>query len=207
MSVRYIPASDQAEIGGDFYEALAWQDKVLVAIGDVQGHSLHAATVMGEVRHALRAFASEGHPPLAISGLVNDALQRFHPDVIATICLALLDPATGDLELVNCGHIPALIVDRGSAAYHGEGGLMLGLPVHHPRVTRLVLPPGATALLVTDGLVEDRRTFLDENLEKLRLAAQEVSGADLEAFTNHLMALFGPRDDDVAIIALRRVGA
>jgi serine phosphatase RsbU (regulator of sigma subunit)/CheY-like chemotaxis protein len=207
MSVRYIPASDQAEIGGDFYEALAWQDKVLVAIGDVQGHSLHAATVMGEVRHALRAFASEGHPPLAISGLVNDALQRFHPDVIATICLALLDPATGDLELVNCGHIPALIVDRGSAAYHGEGGLMLGLPVHHPRVTRLVLPPGATEMLVTDGLVEDRRTFLDENLEKLRLAAQEVSGADLEAFTNHLMALFGPRDDDVAIIALRRVGA
>jgi hypothetical protein len=48
MAVRYIPASDQAEIGGDFYEALSWQEKILVAIGDVQGHSLHAATVMGE---------------------------------------------------------------------------------------------------------------------------------------------------------------
>ncbi|MGH3258167.1 MAG: response regulator, partial [Streptosporangiaceae bacterium] len=70
MSFRYIPASDQAAVGGDFYEALTWRDRILIAIGDVQGHSLHAATVMGELRHALRAFASEGHSPLAISRLV-----------------------------------------------------------------------------------------------------------------------------------------
>jgi serine phosphatase RsbU (regulator of sigma subunit)/DNA-binding response OmpR family regulator len=207
MSVRYIPASDQAEIGGDFYEALACQDKILVAIGDVQGHSLHAATVMGELRHALRAFASEGHSPVAITGLVNDVLQRYHPNIIATLCLALVDPATGELELVNCGHIPPLIVYRGAAAtYCGEGGLMLGLPAHDAHVERMVLPVGATALLITDGLVEDRRACLDENMEKLRVAAQDVSGADLEAFSNHLMSLFGPRDDDVAMIALRRSG-
>ena len=59
MAFRYLPASDQAEVGGDFYEALPWRDGVLVAIGDVQGHSLHAATVMGELRHALRAFATK----------------------------------------------------------------------------------------------------------------------------------------------------
>ena len=206
MAVRYIPASDQAEIGGDFYEALAWQDKVLVAIGDVQGHSLRAATVMGELRHALRAFASEGHAPLAITGLVNDVLQRYHPNIIATLCLALVDPADGELELVNCGHIPPLIVYEGAATYCGQGGLMLGLPAHHAHLERMVLPVGATALLITDGLVEDRRAFLDENMEKLRLAAQDVSGAHLEAFSNHLMSLFGPREDDVAMIALRRSG-
>ena len=96
MSFRYIPASDQAEVGGDFYEALRWRDKVLVAIGDVQGHSLLAATVMGELRHALRAFAIEGHSPLAITGLINEVLTRYHPGVIATLCLALLDPASGE---------------------------------------------------------------------------------------------------------------
>jgi serine phosphatase RsbU (regulator of sigma subunit) len=204
MSVRYIPASDQAEVGGDFYEALAWQDKVLIAIGDVQGHSLRAATVMGELRHALRAFANEGHPPLAITGLVNDVLQTYHPNVIATLCLALLDPSSGELELVNCGHIPPLIVDGDATGYRGEGGLMLGLPIHDAHVERMVLPAGATVLLITDGLVEDRRSVLDENMEKLLQSAKDVSGSDLEAFINHLMSLFGPREDDVAMIAVRR---
>ena len=63
---RYLPASDHAEVGGDFYEALPWRDGVLIAIGDVQGHSLQAATVMGELRHALRAYVCEGHPPSEI---------------------------------------------------------------------------------------------------------------------------------------------
>jgi CheY-like chemotaxis protein len=207
LSSRYIPASDQVEVGGDFYEALGWDDQVLVAIGDVQGHSLRAATVMGELRHALRAFASEGHSPLAITGLVNEVLRRYHPGIIATLCLLLLDPASGELQIVNCGHMPALIVDGASAAYVGEGGLMLGLPMHDPHAQTTFLPVGGTALLFTDGLVEDRGVFLDINLEKLRVAAHEVSGADVEAFTNHLMSLFGPSEDDVAMIAVRRTPA
>jgi serine phosphatase RsbU (regulator of sigma subunit) len=198
MSFRYIPASDQAEVGGDFYEALSWRDRVLVAIGDVQGHSLLAATVMGELRHALRAFVVEGHSPLAITGLVNEVLTRYHPGIIATLCLALLDPASGDLQIVNCGHMPALLVDGQDAVYVGEGGLLLGLPMHEPHVETISLPPGGTLLLMTDGLVEERDVFLDVNLEKLRVAAQEVSGADVEAFSNHLMSIFGPREDDVA---------
>ena len=204
MSFRYIPASDQAEVGGDFYEALRWRDKVLVAIGDVQGHSLLAATVMGELRHALRAFAIEGHSPLAITGLINEVLTRYHPGIIATLCLALLDPASGETQIVNCGHMPALLVDGQDAVYVGEGGLLLGLPMHEPHVETISLPPGGTLLLITDGLVEDRDVFLDVNLEKLRVAAQEVSGAEVEAFSNHLMSIFGPREDDVAMIAVRR---
>ena len=205
MSFRYIPASDQAEVGGDFYEALRWRDRVLVAIGDVQGHSLHAATVMGELRHALRAFATEGHSPLAITGLVNEVLTRYHPGIVATLCLALLDPGTGELQIVNCGHMPPLLVGGQHAVYVGEGGLLLGLPTHEPHVEASFLPPGGTLLLMTDGLVEDRHVFLDVNLEKLRVAAQEVSGAEVEAFSNHLMSIFGPREDDVAMIALRRL--
>jgi hypothetical protein len=205
MAYRYIPASDQAEVGGDFYEALRWRDQVLVAIGDVQGHSLSAATVMGELRHALRAFAIEGHSPLAITGLVNEVLTRYHPGIIATLCVALLDPASGDLLIVNCGHMPPLLVTGPDAGYVGEGGLLLGLPMHEPHVERTSLPPGGTLLLMTDGLVEDRHILLDDNLEKLRVAAQEVGGADVEAFSNHLMSAFGPGEDDVAMLALRRL--
>src|SRR6266700_3826442 len=205
IAFRYLPASDQAEVGGDFYEALPWRDRVLVVIGDVQGHSLHAATVMGELRHALRAFVLAGHSPLAITGLVNEVLTRYHPGIIATLCLALLDPATGDVQIVNCGHMPSLLVAGQNAVYVGEGGLLLGLPMHEPHVETTILPPGGTLLLMTDGLVEDRDVFLDDNLEKLRVAAEEVSGADAEAFSNHLMSIFGPREDDVAMIALRRI--
>src|ERR1700731_2200379 len=113
----FLPASDRAEVGGDFYEAMPWRDGVLVAIGDVQGHSLHAAIVMGELRHALRAFASEGHPPLAMTGLINEVLRRYHPNIIATLCLVVLDPETGELSIVNCGHMPLLVLDGSGARY------------------------------------------------------------------------------------------
>jgi serine phosphatase RsbU (regulator of sigma subunit)/DNA-binding response OmpR family regulator len=206
IAFRYIPASDQAEVGGDFYEALRWQGRVLVAIGDVQGHSLHAATVMGELRHALRAFVLEGHSPLAITGLVNDVLVRYHPGIIATLCLAVLDPVSGEVQIVNCGHMAPLLVGDEGAGYVGEGGLLLGLPMHEPSVERAFLPPGGTLLVMTDGLVEERGVFLDVNLEKLRVAAQEAGGAEVEAFSNHLMSIFGPREDDVAMVAVRRNG-
>jgi serine phosphatase RsbU (regulator of sigma subunit)/CheY-like chemotaxis protein len=206
LAVRYLPASDQAEVGGDFYEALPWQDGVLIAIGDVQGHSLHAATIMGEVRHALRAFASEGHSPLVLTGLVNEVLRRFHPGIITTLCLVLADLATGELTIVNCGHMPPLVVAEGDAAYVGEGGIMLGLTRHEPHVETAFLPVGGTVLLFTDGLVEDRVVLLDENMEKLRAIAAEAAAADAEAFANLLMAPFGPREDDVAMIVIRRTG-
>jgi serine phosphatase RsbU (regulator of sigma subunit)/CheY-like chemotaxis protein len=212
MAFRYLPASDQAEVGGDFYEALPWRDGVLVVIGDVQGHSLHAATVMGELRHALRAFVSEGHPPVAITGLVNEVLRRYHPGLIATLCLVLLDPANGDLTIVNCGHMPPLLVpgpggpDRPGAAFVGEGGLMLGLTRHDPHVETAFLPDGGTLLLFTDGLVEDRAVNLDDNLEKLRAVALQAAEADVEAFANQVMAALGSSEDDVAMIVARRTG-
>jgi len=204
MSGRYTPASEQAEVGGDFYEALIWQGQILAAIGDVQGHSLHAATVMGELRHALRAFANEGHPPPVIARLLNNVLRRYHPNIIATLCLMLLDPRTGDLQIINCGHIPPLLVDEHGARYCGQGGLLLGLPMDGQHAERAFLPPGGTVLLITDGLVEERRQFLDVNMERLRTAAHDIYDVELETFSDRILSMFGPREDDVALIALRR---
>ena len=119
-----------------------------------------------------------------------------------------LDPESGELSIVNCGHMPMLLADGGGARYVGEGGLMLGVTRHEPHVESAVLPVGGTALLFTDGLVEDRTILLDTNLEKLRVtAAAAAAGADVEAFANHIMSVFGPSEDDVAMIAVRRTGA
>jgi serine phosphatase RsbU (regulator of sigma subunit) len=159
---------------------------------------------MGELRPALRAFADEGHPPAAIASLVNSVLKRYHPNIIATLCLLQLDLAIGDMQIVNCGHIPPLMIHDGQAVYRGQGGMLLGTPIDHPHVEQAVLPPGGTVLLLTDGLVEDRRTALDDNLERLRLAAQEAGDHNLDGFTDRILDLFGPREDDVALIALHR---
>ena len=208
MAFRYLPASDQAEVGGDFYEALPWRDGVLIAIGDVQGHSLHAATVMGELRHALRAFATEAHSPVEITSLVNEVLRRYHPGMMATLCLVLVEPATGELSIVNCGHMPLLLVSGAGAAYAGEGGLVLGLTRHEPHTETAVLPVGGTALLFTDGLVEDRKIFLDTNLEILRAAAHGGRGRRRRGFRQPrdvgLRPARGRRRDDRA--AQNRLG-
>jgi serine phosphatase RsbU (regulator of sigma subunit)/CheY-like chemotaxis protein len=206
MASRYLPASDAAAVGGDFYEAMPWRDGVLVAIGDVQGHSLRAATMMGELLHALRAFATEGHSPLTITRLVNEVLRRYHPGIIATLCLAVLDPGTGQLSIVNCGHMPLLLVDGGGGRYVGEGGLMLGLARHDPHEETAVLPADGTALLFTDGLVEDRHVNINHNLDRLRATGAQAAGADAEAFANQVMSAFGSSEDDVAMIVLRRTG-
>lgn len=78
------------------------------------------------------------------------------------------------------------------------------MPMHDPHAETTFLPAGGTALLITDGLVEERRVLLDENLKKLRMAAQDVAGAEVEIFINHLMSIFGAREDDIAMVAVRR---
>jgi CheY-like chemotaxis protein len=203
ISVRYQPAVDNVEVGGDFYEVLPLGDRVLVALGDVQGHSLHAATVMAELRYALRASVIDAVDPARSMSLLNAVLRRYHPGMTATVCLMLIDPATGETEIVNAGHIPPLVAGAG-AAYHRFGNLLLGVAHEQYRVDRVRLPDDATVLLFTDGLIEDRDKLLDESLEIARQQAEDV-GDDLEGFCDRLIATFGAREDDVALVALRRV--
>jgi serine phosphatase RsbU (regulator of sigma subunit)/CheY-like chemotaxis protein len=204
IAVRYEPASDQAEVGGDFYEVLDLDGRVLAAIGDVQGHSLQAAIVMAELRHALRAFADEGHGLVEISHRLNSVLRRYHRDTIATVCLLLIDPADGSVAIANSGHIPLLLVGGGEAEYRKDGGLLLGfLDDAEPSIDQLTLEPGGTLVLVTDGLIEDRGTHLEVNLEELRLLTMAVDD-DLEAFADRILHRFGPREDDVALLIVRR---
>lgn len=132
MAARYAPASDNAEIGGDFYEVSDIGGRLLIAVGDVVGHSIEAATVMGEVRHALRAYAVEGHGPVEILDLLDAMLRRYHPRSLTTLCLVVLDPASGALEIASAGHIPPLLADAAGARYVEVAGPLLGIGLPRP---------------------------------------------------------------------------
>ncbi|TYB39308.1 fused response regulator/phosphatase [Actinomadura chibensis] len=203
LAVRYEPAGDQAEVGGDFYEVLDCGDRVLVAIGDVQGHSLLAATVMAEIRHALRAFAVEGHDSVTILRLLNGVMEKYHDEQTATMCLMTLDPRSGAAHVANAGHLPPLHVHGGRARYGGGGGVLLGFPAGGVAVEETRVPPGGVVVLLTDGLIEDRGIPLTDNMERLRLVAADVED-ELERFGDRVIAEFGPREDDVALVVLRR---
>ncbi|WP_068928521.1 fused response regulator/phosphatase [Planobispora rosea] len=204
ISWRYQPAVDNIEVGGDFYEVLQLGERVLVGIGDVQGHSLHAATVMAELRHALRASLLGAVDLGASMALLNDVLRRYHPGMTATVCLILIDPETGEAELANAGHIPPILMDvHGGARYHRLGNLLLGVGQAAYQVDRLTIPEGGSVLMFTDGLIEDRDTPLDQSLEIARQLAESADD-DLELFCERLIGRFGAREDDVALVVFRR---
>ncbi|MCF3963717.1 fused response regulator/phosphatase [Streptomyces fuscigenes] len=203
LAVRYRPASDHAEIGGDFYEALRTPQGLLLAIGDVAGHSLVAATVMGEIRHALRAYALEGHPPHRVLERLDSLLAHSRPGLTVTLCLVLVDRDGLRVQVANGGHMPPLLLPPdGPATYLEEHGPILGLGLPHPPPAVHTVAPGSRVLLFTDGLVEVRGQDLDDSLAAFRTAT--ASGPrDLEKLCDTLLRGFGEeKEDDIALLAV-----
>ncbi len=204
LVVRYVPASRETEIGGDFYAALRTPSGILTAVGDVVGHSLEAATVMVEIRHALRAYCVEDGDPRVLAERLDRMLQHYHPDVTATVCLVLADPATGHARIADAGHIPPLIVrEDGDADYVRVSGPLLGLGLDRPHPTEVTLAPGDRLLMVTDGLIETRGIDLAVSMNHLRTAAA-AAPPGLAPLCDTLLDRFGrQREDDIAMLALR----
>ncbi|MBY8871985.1 SpoIIE family protein phosphatase [Micromonospora sp. PLK6-60] len=206
LAVRYEPASAQTEVGGDFYELVMLDGHLLMAIGDVAGHSLHAATVMAELRHAVRAYAVEGHQPGMILERVNELMRTLLPNELATICVLLMHPPSGRVRLASAGHLPALISVDGRTEFVQHYAPLLGVRADRPADLEFVLPAGATLVLYTDGLIERRDATIDEGLAALATCAERVDD-DLDRFCERLLVELAPPQihDDVAVVALRRV--
>ncbi|MGW6055513.1 PP2C family protein-serine/threonine phosphatase [Streptomyces sp. NPDC055189] len=205
LAVGYVPAMERAQLGGDFYAAFAVERGVLLAVGDVAGHSLAAATVMVELRHVLRAYALEGHEPHHILRLMDRLLVHFHPGVTATMCLVVLDARSGAMDIANAGHLPPLIVSPdGPAHYLPSRGPLLGLNLPHQPAAQARLEHGQVLLMVTDGLIERPRVDLAVSLEDLRqrvtyapCAPTSLRDALLQHYSRHT-------EDDIALLAVRR---
>ncbi|WP_225447176.1 PP2C family protein-serine/threonine phosphatase [Streptacidiphilus sp. PB12-B1b] len=213
IAARYTPARDGAEVGGDWYDAFLLPDDTLtLIIGDVTGHDLKAAVSMSQVRNMLRGIACDRkEPPGKILARLDAANAILYPGQTLTCLYALLDqpdPAgPWHLDYAVAGHLPPLLVTREGGTRFLEQGrsLLLGVRPHRtrPQATEL-LPPGATVLLYTDGLIERRDEPLDEGMTRLRQRAAALATAPLGTFCDTLMAGPGGNcSDDIALIAVR----
>lgn len=208
----YLPASAHADVGGDWYDAMLLADgRLVISVGDVMGHDLQAAAVMGQVRTALRAYLLDGHAPA--DALV--VLDRFMTDArikgFATTVVVSYNPINRALEAVSAGHLPPLLI------LHGGDSRFLEMSPLPPVGCRLIdsrtagaatahstMPAGSTLVLFTDGLVERRGEPLDDGLERLKAAATALAGLTPEEMCHYLAKEFADaRCDDVALLIVQ----
>ncbi|MFI6931941.1 SpoIIE family protein phosphatase [Streptomyces sp. NPDC050287] len=207
---RYMPARRGLQVGGDWYDVIALsEERVALVIGDVQGHSAGAATIMGQMRTAVRAYAVEGHPPDVVVSHANRLLVGMETDLFATCCYVELDLEEGNTLFVRAGHLAPLLrhPDGQTEEVQVEGGLPLGVlaEAEFP-MTAVTLPPGTVLALVTDGLVEASDLPLDEGMRRTRTALAGADPADLGRVADELLGEAGRREDDVALLLLRYDG-
>jgi PAS domain S-box-containing protein len=220
VAVRYEPAAQAAQVGGDWYDSfLQREGSTVVVIGDVVGHDTAAAAAMGQVRSLLRGIAvHSGQGPAAVLRGVDEVMQTLQVDTTATAVIARLEQSSGErrrgatrLRWSNAGHPPPVVVGPDGSCTtlaSGEPDLLLGLDPGTPRAEgEVTLERGATLLLYTDGLVERRGQSLDEGLARLSGELTELTAQDLglEALCDQLLRRMLPErpEDDVALVAVR----
>jgi anti-sigma regulatory factor (Ser/Thr protein kinase) len=212
-TTRYVPTSGGLELGGDWYDMINLPDgKIAAIIGDVQGHSIAAAVVMGQLRSAVRAYATEGHDPTSVLSRTNRLLVELDTDRFATCCCVWLDPGTGVAEIVSAGHhLPLVRFPDGRYRDRDmEVGIPLGIePDATYRATRVTLEPGTLIALYTDGLVglegpddEAVRSGLDRALADADGELETVGDLMIGGIADRRA-----RADDAALLIMRYEGA
>lgn len=208
MAARYVPGGVYG-VGGDWYDVFSLPDGLVgIVVGDVMGHGLRAATVMGRLRSALRAYALETEDPATVLDRLDRQIQHFEPGQTATVIYAVYDPAASRFMVSSAGHLPPVVAEP-----YGQASLMpvpsdliLGVEPGMPRrSTELSMPPGGLLAMFTDGLIERRGVHLDTALERVRrTVSADVPSADV-ACADLMAALIGDGtvDDDVALLVVR----
>ncbi|MGI5440954.1 PP2C family protein-serine/threonine phosphatase [Streptomyces shenzhenensis] len=207
----YRPAAEPNRLGGDWYDAILLPDgAVAIVIGDVVGHDLQAAAAMASTRNMLRALLFERcTPPSACLAQLDRTLESITDNPVTTTSLARVEPAgpAWRLRWSTAGHIPPLLISPGGRAefLFAEPGLPLNVNSRQPRPDHTrPLPPGATVVFFTDGLIEHPAHPVDESLDELAVLATAHAALPLRDFVQTL-ADQHPSDghDDMAILALR----
>lgn len=211
VAARYVPATSDVQVGGDWYDVIPLPDGLVgLAIGDVAGHGLQAAATMGQVRMAVRAYALHDPSPVAVLRGVQRLVSELPDAEMVTLMYLVLDPADHTIRFASAGHPPALVVSDGGAAWLG-GALAPPVGVTadaHFSEASHQLALGSTILLYTDGLVERRGVSLQHGLDRLLAEVTAMRESDLGTLCDHLVEVFLERGrvaDDVAMLALRIV--
>nr|WP_285439307.1 SpoIIE family protein phosphatase [Streptomyces sp. ISL-100] len=207
---RYLPATVGLDVGGDWYDVIPLSDNhVALVVGDVQGHSAGAATIMGQMRTAIRAYAVEGHPPDVVVSRANRLLVGMETDLFATCCYVAIDMEEGDAWCVRAGHLPPLLrnPEGGTHELTLEGGPPLGVlaEAEFP-MTAVALAPGAVMALMTDGLVESSSLHLEDGMRRVCDVLSTTDPSDAGRMADELLGGANRRDDDVALLLLRYDG-
>jgi len=208
LAARYVPAGAEMAVGGDWYDVVELPSgRIGLAIGDVAGHGPRAASTMGQLRMALRAYALEEPSPAEVVRRLDRLVSRLLMSEIVTLVYLVLDLDSGMVQFANAGHPPPLVVRAGDQISFLEDGLGPPLGCDDPGLpaeARFRLVPGSTLLLFTDGLVERRGASIDEGLQRLATVAMDC-GQDIEAFCDQLLCSMVEDDtaDDVALLVIR----
>jgi serine phosphatase RsbU (regulator of sigma subunit) len=216
IAVRYRPAAREVQIGGDWYDAfLSPGGAVTVAVGDVTGHDRTAAAVAGQLRNMLRGIvcALDGSDPAQVLATLDRALRDTGGTALATALVARIgergpaERSAATFTWSNAGHPPPLLIhpDGTSTLLQQPSDLLLGVD---PGVARqhssVLLEPGATVVLYTDGLIEHRDATLDDGLARLLATAPDLAARPVSEVCDELLARLEPElTDDIALLALR----
>jgi len=217
FAARYLTAGGVDQVGGDFYDAIVSSRGTTLVIGDVCGHDIQAAAVMGQVRNMLRAFAwtHPEHTPAELISLLDQASRDFQINRLATMAVLRTEPGAADAGLrrlvwSNAGHLPPLVI-----APDGEVDFLSARPDHplgvRPRLERTNqvadLAPGSVLLMYTDGLVETRLRDVDTGLRLLADSVRGLLGSDLDTLVEGVLGVLVDEEpaDDVAVFAARLI--
>ncbi|MFE6175660.1 SpoIIE family protein phosphatase [Streptomyces sp. NPDC056464] len=206
LSARYLPAGDH-EVGGDWFDAIALSGgRTALVIGDVMGHGIHAAAVMGQLRTAVRTLARRDTPPDQLLHALDAAVADLGENEMATCLYAIHHPVTGHCLIARAGHPPPVIADeRGNVTFlDGPSGPPLGVGRKECEIQHAVLAPRSLLVAYTDGLIETRGTDLDQGMRRLAQALRNP-GRRLDEVCDGLLAHVLPEvaDDDVAVLLAR----
>ncbi|MEV7418558.1 ATP-binding SpoIIE family protein phosphatase [Streptomyces sp. NPDC089919] len=215
LASRYLPAAETARVGGDWYDAIPLPgSRVALVVGDVMGHSMTSAAIMGQLRTTAQTLAQLDLPPAEVLHHLDEQAQRLGSDRMATCLYAVYDPVSHRITIANAGHPPPVLLHLGGRAevLRVPPGAPIGVGGVDFEAVELDAPAGATLLLYTDGLVESRLRDVWTGIEQLRerlATTAQLTGLDhpppLEALCDDVLDMLGPgdRDDDIALLAAR----
>jgi PAS domain S-box-containing protein len=207
IAYRYEPASQTAEVGGDWFDVIPLKGgQVALVVGDVTGHSIHAAAIMGQLRTTTAALARLGCPPEEIMTQLSGVVAEHGEEAGATCLYAQYDPASRHCRLTSAGHPPPALRRPGGTVEFLDipGGVMLGVGHSHYPATDTQLPPDSVLALYTDGLIEQPGQDITTGMSRLARTLAASPAPSLDRLCDSVLASLGTRArDDIALLLAR----